>query len=385
MSRTMTGRRAICAFVAIAIAGIALPVRAAEPIQIGMAVSLTGYLAAVDRQFVDGVKLAAKVVNDAGGVNGRHLSLQIMDNASNATTGVTVTNQLLKQHEIKLMLNGALSAQTVGILPIISRAEIPVIAVAQLPADPGWVFLTGAAYEATLETQLLFAREKLKATKIAFLHGQTPYGQNGAKLLGTRAKAHGLEVVLSESVAATSLDMTPQLARVKAAKPDVLIDFTTGPIHIVEAKAAATVGLDIPIVMAVDDNTIAVQAAAAYANSYHVVVPVQAFPNIPDASVKDAAEAFLTAYRKAGLDPHGITGASWGWDAVHLAVTALKTTNGTGGKPLMAALERIDYVGTTARYRYGPDDHSGQRAGTALSISKIKAGGHDIVWFRDKQ
>jgi branched-chain amino acid transport system substrate-binding protein len=375
-------RRQSCALITAALAGLATRARAADPIEIGMAVALTGYLAAVDRQFVDGVKLATKMVNDGGGVNGQPLSLRIMDNASNATTGVTVTNQLLKQHDIKLMLNGALSALSVGIQPIVSKAEIPVIAVAQLPADASWIFLVGAAYQSTLETQLLFARDKLKARKIAFLHAQTPYGQNGAKLIGARAKALGLELVISESVAATSLDMTPQLARVKEATPDVLVDFITGPIHIVQAKAATTVGLDIPIVMAVDDNTIFEQAAAAYKNAYAVLVPVQAFPNISNGGVKAATDSFLNAYKTAGLDPHGIAGASWGWDAVHIAAAALKNSKLASGKALRETLEKADYVGTTAHYKFSPDDHTGQNATTALAVSRMSGSTHEIVWSR---
>src|SRR2546423_4696117 len=163
-----------------ALLGGARPAFAASPIEVGMAVALTGYLASVDRQFVDGVKLAAKQINDAGGVDGRQLNLRILDNASNATTGVTVTNQLLKQYGVQVMLNGALSAQTVGILPIVGRAEVPIITTSQLPADPGWAFLVGAAYQATLETQLLFVKDQLKVKRVAFLHGQTPYGTNGA-------------------------------------------------------------------------------------------------------------------------------------------------------------------------------------------------------------
>src|SRR5277367_3587660 len=65
------------------------------PIDVGMAVALTGFLAANDGPFVDGVKLAAKVLNDAGGIDGHEVRLHVLDDASNATTGVTATNQLL--------------------------------------------------------------------------------------------------------------------------------------------------------------------------------------------------------------------------------------------------------------------------------------------------
>jgi branched-chain amino acid transport system substrate-binding protein len=383
-ARTRITRRAtlvrLAAITVAPLLGGIRPAMAAEPIEIGMAVALTGYLAQVDRQFVDGVKLAAKQLNDAGGIDGRMLELRILDNASNATTGVTITNQMLKQYNISAMLNGALSAQTLAILPIVARAEVPIIAVSQLPAEPGWAFLIGAAYQSTLETQLAFASQHLKVKRIAFLYGQTPYGQNGAKILSARAKAHGLEVVLSESVAATATDMTPQLARVKEANPDVLIDFSTGPLHIVQARAAATVGLQVPIVMAVDDTSVFSQASAVYKNCYCVVVPVQAFPQVNDAAVKGASESFLAAYKKAGLDPHGITGASWGWDAVTVLANAVRAAKSTSGKQLFAALEKAEVVGTTARYQFKATDHTGQASSNALSIAKCNGDKVEVIF-----
>ena len=105
-----------------AIAGLfllAAPSRAAEPIEIGMSVALTGYLASFDGQLVDGVKLAVKQVNESGGADGHELRLHILDNASNAATGVTVTNQLVNQYNAAIMINGASSAQSVAILPIL--------------------------------------------------------------------------------------------------------------------------------------------------------------------------------------------------------------------------------------------------------------------------
>ena len=80
---------------------------AKDPIEIGMAVALTGYLASFDGQLVEGVKLASKRLNAAGGVDGHPLNFHFLDNASNATTGVTVTNQLLNQYSVSVLINGA--------------------------------------------------------------------------------------------------------------------------------------------------------------------------------------------------------------------------------------------------------------------------------------
>src|SRR6185437_2598444 len=60
-----------------------------DPIEVGSVAALTGYLATYDGNFLNGLKLAVKTVNEAGGAGGHQLNLHILDGASNATTGVT--------------------------------------------------------------------------------------------------------------------------------------------------------------------------------------------------------------------------------------------------------------------------------------------------------
>ena len=49
-------------------------------------------------------------------------------------------------------------------------------------------------------------------------------------------------------VEVTATDFTPQMAAFKDANPDAILDFMTGPAHILEAKAASTVGLKAALV-----------------------------------------------------------------------------------------------------------------------------------------
>ena len=88
--------------------------------------------------------------------------------------------------------------------------------------------------------------------------------------------------------------------------------------HIVEAKAAVTVGLNIPIVMAVDGTTTFQQAVDVYHDCYFVMSPIQTYPEVSDPEVKAATKQFLDAFQAAGLDPRGVATAGQGWDLIHL-------------------------------------------------------------------
>ena len=356
------------------------PARAASAIDIGMPMALTGYLAAFDGHATDGAKLAAKLLNDKGGVGGHPIELHILDNTSNATTGVTVINQLINKYNVSAIASGALSAQTVAIEPIVAKNKVPVITMSIIPAEMEWTFSLALPPKKLLDLQLGFAEKQLKAKRIAFFYSQTPYGQVAAKIVDELAKTHGQELVFNEGVAVASTDLTPQVARLKDAKPDAIVDFLTGPVHLAEAKAAVTVGLGIPIVMAVDDATTLRQAAEVYANTYFVMSPIQTYPNVPDPEVKAATKTYLDAFQASGIDQREVGNAGEVWDLVHMYAKLFAKSADLRGDALREALMHLDYIGAYGRYQYRADDHTGQaNVPVPMQITHFKDGKFEIV------
>ena len=253
-------------------AGAAMPrlALAKDAIEVGAVAALTGYLAGYDANFLNGLKLAVDVINKAGGADGHPINLHILDGASSATTGTTATNQLLNQYSVTAMLNGASSATSVAIQPLLSEAKVPMIILSQLPPDAKWAFLSTTAFSRVMELELQFTTKFLKAKRIGILYNLTPAAQSATKLLSELAPKRGLDVVTTQGVETTATDFTPQLAAFKDANVDAILDFMTGPAHILEAKSATTVGLKAPLVMGLDDTPTFLQASTAYANSLPV-------------------------------------------------------------------------------------------------------------------
>jgi branched-chain amino acid transport system substrate-binding protein len=231
-----------------------------------------------------------------------------------------------------------------------------------------------------LDLELGFAAENLKAKRIALLYSQTPYGQVATGIVADIAKKHGLEAVFNEGVAVTSADLTPQVARLKESNPDAIVDFLTGPVHIVEAKAAVTVGLNIPIIMAVDDTTTFQQAVDIYHDCYFVMSPIQTYPEVADPEVKAATKQFLDAFQASHLDPRGVATAGQGWDMIHLYAQIFAANPSARGPALRDALMHADHVGAYGRYQFRADDHTGQNGvPNAMRITRFKDGKFQIV------
>jgi len=235
-----------------------------------------------------------------------------------------------------------------------------------------------------MSLELDFTTKVLNAKKIGILYNQTPAAQKATETLKELAPKWGLEVVSVQGVATDATDFTPQFSAFKDAEPEAILDFVTGPAHILEAKAAATVGLDAALVMGLDDTSTFQQASEIYPNAYLSAIPVQVYPDIADEGLKKAVGEFLDAYNAAGLDPAGVQAAASGWDGPHMLAAAVEKTGATSGEDLRAAFENLDYQGVVTHWRFTPDDHTGQANSNALSTVKWENGALKVV-FRPGQ
>jgi branched-chain amino acid transport system substrate-binding protein len=358
----------------------AAQIASADTIEVGSIAALSGYLASYDGNFLDGLKLAVKTINAEKAAGPHQLSLHIMDGASNATTGVTATNQLLNQFGVSILLNGASSATSVAIYPIAAEASVPFICLSQLPPDHKWAFLSTTDFSRVMQLEIEFTTRHLKAKKIGIIYNLTPAAQKATQTLTELAPKSGLTVVTTQGVDVNATDFTPQMAAFKDAQVDAILDFMTGPAHILEAKAAATVGLKAPLVMGLDDTATFRQASASYPESYLSATAVQVFPDIGDPALKTAVGSFIDAHKKADLDPAGVQGAASGWDAAHVLAAAVKKSGAVGGEALRGAIEHLDYQGAVTRWQFTPDDHTGQAKSEALQIAKYSEGAMKVVF-----
>jgi branched-chain amino acid transport system substrate-binding protein len=336
---------------------------AAAPIEIGVAVGTTGYLAAVDGPTSEGIQLAANALNASGGVDGHQLNVHVVDMASVAATGVTVVNQLLNQYNVNVIMTGSSSAGTAAETPIVTGRQVPLIVDTVLPPDtnPKWVFSVLPLIDHIVGAELNFASKNMKAGSIAFLYSQTPYGQQGSATVTASGPQMGMEVPVNIGVDATATDVSPLLAQARDANTSAVVTLLTGPIQLVLAKNATSLGLKVPLIMAVDDPGVLQSASGSYSNAYTLVSAPMAYPDLSNAKRKAAVQAFRAEWDKAHKDLTGAVGAQAGWDEVQLLATAIRASHATSGEALRAALESASITGTSTDYTYNATDHTGQQ------------------------
>ena len=349
-----------------------------------MAIGQTGYLAAVDTPFGQGVELAVDELNKAGGLLGQEIKINKVDMNSNAAQATTLTNKLINQDKVGVLVVGYTSAATAAIAPIAGTRKVPIVAASVPPEDPKWVISTLQPVTKTNAVAVQYLADKLKISKIAVLFSQTPYGQKAAEAMKKVASEGGLEVVSSLGVDTGATDLSPQLSKAKAAGAEAVVDVLTGPVHIVEAKSAATLGLKIPLVMGTDDLNTFKKATEAYPNTLLHRDRRAAVPEQPDPGIKSADEEFLAVFKeKYGDSVPNVADAARGWDAMMILAEAVKSSKATTGEELRAALEQVKYTGTSSQYAYTAEDHSGQLSTpNPLAIMQFKGGAEPEIMYQ---
>lgn len=352
-----------------------------DPIKVGVMVGQTGYLAAVDVPFSQGVKLAADDINKHGGVDGHKVQLTVLDMKSNAAEAVTVANQLLNQNQVGVILGGSTSAATAAAAPIAGRRSVPILAASVLPDDPTWTYSTLQPVTKSNAAGLGFAAKNLHATKIAVLFGETPYGQSAAEAMKEQAQSQGIQVTSSQGIQTGATDITTQLQQAKASGAQAILDVLTGPVHIVEAKDAAGMNLGLPLIMGTDTPPTFAQATAAYPQTYSTATAPQVYPQNTDPKIKAANKTFTSVMKANGKTTDDPGDVGRGWDTMHILAAGVHSSGAVTGEKLRGALEKVSYAGTSSEYEYTAKDHTGQKSvPNPLTVAQFKSDSVEVVY-----
>jgi len=97
---------------------------AAKPIEIGVSASLTGKYAFVGNDGVNGMKIAAQDINDAGGVNGRQIHLTIEDDASSPSQAIPLLSKFASDSSVLLTMNVSGSELAVPLAGVANQQKV---------------------------------------------------------------------------------------------------------------------------------------------------------------------------------------------------------------------------------------------------------------------
>lgn len=207
---------------------LAASASAIAQVKIGVIASATGATAVIGIPQKNTAALLPKKIGDAS------IEYLVYDDASDSTQTVTLVRKLLSEHNIDALIGPSGSPNAMGVLQFISEAKTPMLApvgtmavVVPMDDKKRWVFKT--TQNDDLICQALIAHMTKSGVKTAgFIGYNDPYGENWYKVFSSQAQKSGIQVVANERYLRTDTSVTGQVAKLIAAKPDVMLIAGTG-------------------------------------------------------------------------------------------------------------------------------------------------------------
>jgi ABC-type branched-chain amino acid transport systems, periplasmic component len=208
----------------------AIPLRgwAADPVNIGALYPVTGSMAQIGQGCVNAAKLAAEMVNEAGGIKslgGAKLNLIISDVQSDTTVTRTETDRLISGNKLSAIHGCYASALTLIASEVAERAKVAIItgsSTDQLNKDRHYTFTPFARASQFAKAQLQMARLLSDKPKVAVIFENTAFGTSTSNGLREQAPGEGVEIVLFEPYSAGFADAGPLINKVKASGADAV-------------------------------------------------------------------------------------------------------------------------------------------------------------------
>jgi branched-chain amino acid transport system substrate-binding protein len=351
---------------AIAAAIIALPLaaQAQDVYKIGASVGLTGYAAANDRLWRDGLNVAAESINAKGGILGKKIEIIAEDNRSEPQEAVVGYRKMISSDNVKIFASGCVSAGNFAAAASVVRAQIPMVLCSILPRQPEeqkWAFSTLAPPRFEVEVRYQYLKDKTQIRKIGILHDPTPYALLTKDIATKIASEFGLEVVATETYKPDDADLSVQVGRINAAGAGAIVKMGQGGSTVTAAKNIRSLGLDKMLLLASIDNvTVFRGAGESLAERFLFVAPGVQLPEaLTDPAAKAATEAFLKAWaaKYPDADPYA---AARAYDAMMIVASGVNAAKTETGPAVRDAIEKLPtHQGAAASYSFSAEQHMG--------------------------
>ncbi|HEX5622241.1 MAG TPA: ABC transporter substrate-binding protein [Solirubrobacteraceae bacterium] len=331
------------------------PGATADTLMLGYLPDLSGVFAPNGKSMMEGAKLYWDAKNEAGGICGRKVELEVQDTGYDPQKAVAAYQQISGDVVgLGLVLGSSITA---ALLPSVEQDGM-------FLNFAGWtsdilpnenVAIAGTTYdiEAINAVDFLMREHGLKeGDTIGHLYFEGDYGENALKGSKYAADKHGLKIV-EQKITPADTDMTGQVAAFRRAKVKAILFSAAPPQAASLAGIAASQKFDVPIVANGPGWTpqlLDTPAADALAANYYVVSSMAPLGLDAD-GVKKFLDAYQQAYPKGTPSSNGSLYAYAGAQIADAALTKAcedKNLTRQGVLDALHSLDALDTGGTVA-------------------------------------
>ena len=365
------------ALLALGSLGLAGCDRTPDTIKIGVAQPLTGGLAALGKDMVNGVQLAIAELNKEGfKLNGKTVRLEMvaMDDKANAAEGAKVAQQLVDAGVIAVVghLNSGVSMAAAPIYAAKGIAQLAISSNPKLTEMGHTTFLRLVAND-DLQARAVgsFAGSQIKGTKFAVVDDGTPYGKGLADAAADKLKAKKT-IALRQSFDDKTTDFAALAAKLKAEGIEVVVstlnDFQV--IALINDLTKIEYNKQMTILGTDTLKTSEMIKQSGNLGGFYATSIVL------EASEFSGGKAFLDAYQ-ATFKIAPAYGGHYTYDATHILATAIRRASSADPAKVSEVLRKIDgYAPVTGSMKW--TDKGEQRYGV-VGVYKVNGANWESI------
>jgi branched-chain amino acid transport system substrate-binding protein len=274
-------------------------------------VELSGTGATSGTNFNDGVKLAVKELNAAGGILGRKVEYTSSDTQSQPQIAKALAMKA-KDEDAYVVMGPVFSGSILVSMAETRRAEIPNFtggeAAAITQQGNPYIFRTAFTQTTSMPKVARYLNDNLKAKTVAIIYTNNDFGKGGRDVFTKALEPHGIKVVADISTDPGQVDFSGAVLKAKQANADVLFVYTNEEEAARALRELRKQGYDKPIVgetVLTSQKVIELAAEAANGAVAHVGLTAEA----PDPGIRAFAAKFQKEYNYKP-DHNGLKGYS---------------------------------------------------------------------------
>ena len=319
-------------------------------------------------QFVQrGAELAAAELNEAGGVDGREVAVEVLDHAGSPQRAVANARTAVARGATALITDGT---GAVAVAEVTDPAPLPVFVVFEGgasiidPQERPTLFRLAPANEPMSRRLADYVSEQ--GERVALLGDTSSYGREGAEATRQSLARNEVELVADVPLPDGGGDVAAQVLQARRAEADLLVVWAQAPAVAAVVRAARASGWPVPVYTGPTGEDPLVRQRLADHPAWLDGLTFVSFRITSEVGPEPFA-AYRRAYEERfGAEQVGVEAdgrpvvqppdwSTYSYDAVKLVAAAVEA-----GGPLMEALNSTVITGANGDERgFGPSDREG--------------------------
>src|SRR5438445_7008233 len=221
------------------------------PVQIVGLMELSGTGATAGTNFDNGVKLAVKEINAAGGILGRKIEYTSMDTQSAPQTAKALAQKAVDSGAYVVM-GPVFSGSIIVSMVETKRAEVPNFTGGEAAniTEQGnpYVFRTSFTQSTAMPKLARYIKDQVKAKSVAMIWVNNDFGKGGRDMMAKALQAQGIKIAADVSTDPGQVDFSGAVLKAKQSGADALFVYTNEEESARALRELKKQGYDKPII-----------------------------------------------------------------------------------------------------------------------------------------